>query len=103
MLYFILCLKLLLNEVYFCLCLFRYVLLVSGLTVGNASAAFPLQVLIDMIKGDLGEEKDLKKFSRLVRVIIAGNSINHDEAELFKVRVLIVYLLTFYYLHKLHL
>ncbi|KAG8190536.1 hypothetical protein JTE90_004111 [Oedothorax gibbosus] len=66
----------------------KYVLLVSGLTVGNASAAFPLQMLIDLIKGDLGEEKDLQKFSRLVRVIIAGNSINHDEAELFKGRFL---------------
>lgn len=64
----------------FCL---RYVLLVSGFGLGDPNVLFPLQLLTDFFSGQLGDEKDQERFSRVIRVIIAGNSIGQTSKDFF--------------------
>ncbi|OVA13065.1 DNA polymerase alpha/epsilon [Macleaya cordata] len=54
----------------------KYVVLVSGLSVGNGkSNPLNLQLLVDHITGHLGDEKEQRIASQIVRVVIAGNSV----------------------------
>ncbi|CAL1266232.1 unnamed protein product [Larinioides sclopetarius] len=66
----------------------KYVLLISGFGLGKADSMFPLQLLIDMITGQVGDSQSHYKFSQLVRVIIAGNSIGKEDPDPFKSRFL---------------
>jgi len=55
-------------------------LLVSGLNFGsrNAAGIIPAQLLADMLSGDLGDSALQSRTARIVRVIVAGNSISKD-------------------------
>ncbi|XP_010263452.1 PREDICTED: DNA polymerase delta small subunit isoform X2 [Nelumbo nucifera] len=54
----------------------KYVVFVSGLSVGsNTSNPLQLQLLIDHITGHLGDEKEQSIASQIVRVVVAGNSV----------------------------
>ncbi|XP_015907369.1 DNA polymerase delta subunit 2 [Parasteatoda tepidariorum] len=66
----------------------KYVLFISGLCFSNANVTFPLQTLIDLINGSLGSSPDHEKFSKLVRVIIAGNSIGQSLKDAHKTNIL---------------
>ncbi|XP_070581027.1 DNA polymerase delta subunit 2-like isoform X2 [Ptychodera flava] len=57
----------------------RYVALVSGLGIGNEGHhLMSLQLLVDMVTGQLGETADQEKCSNIVRVIVAGNSLSQN-------------------------
>ena len=54
----------------------RYVLILSGIGIGNKHEnSFQIQLLIDYILGMLGGEGDNELCSKIVHVIIAGNSL----------------------------
>ncbi|KAH9625514.1 hypothetical protein KSS87_012115 [Heliosperma pusillum] len=54
----------------------KYVVLVSGLSVGNNSSnPLQLQLLVDHITGHLGDEMEQKMAAEIVHVVIAGNSL----------------------------
>ncbi|KAK2417283.1 DNA polymerase delta subunit 2 [Trifolium repens] len=54
----------------------RYVVLVSGLSVGSSrSNPLQFQLLVDHITGHLGDEEEQSLASQIVRVVIAGNSV----------------------------
>lgn len=60
------------------LCL-RYLVLVSGLEIGGKSEkSFPLQLLVDMVTGHVGDIDQQESSSSIVRVIVAGNSLSQD-------------------------
>ena len=68
----------------------RYVLLISGIGLGDPNVLFPLQLLTDFFTGQCGDDKDQEKFSHVVRVIIAGNSIGQTSKDFFsKVNILL--------------
>lgn len=57
----------------------RYVLFISGLGVGgNDESLFKLQLLIDIVTGNLGDTQDNEMYSKVCRVVIAGNSLSKD-------------------------
>ncbi|XP_077980348.1 DNA polymerase delta subunit 2-like [Glandiceps talaboti] len=57
----------------------RYVALMSGLGIGKEGHhLMGLQLLVDMVTGQLGDTMDQEKFSNIVRVIIAGNSLSRS-------------------------
>lgn len=57
----------------------RYVVLLSGLNFGNnAGSLFNIQLFIDSITGLLGDECEQECMARVVRVIIAGNSLSQQ-------------------------
>ncbi|GFY38376.1 DNA polymerase delta subunit 2 [Trichonephila inaurata madagascariensis] len=66
----------------------KYVLLVSGFCLRKADGKFPIQLLIDLITGHVGDSQMQKKYSQLVRVIIAGNSIGKDEPDSYESKYL---------------
>ncbi|KAJ4979957.1 hypothetical protein NE237_010737 [Protea cynaroides] len=54
----------------------KYVIFVSGLSVGSTTSnPLQLQLLVDHITGHLGDEKEQSIASLIVRVVIAGNSV----------------------------
>ncbi|KAF5198453.1 Dna polymerase delta subunit [Thalictrum thalictroides] len=54
----------------------KYVVFVSGLSVGSgASNPLQFQLLVDHITGHLGDDKEQVVASKIVRVVIAGNSV----------------------------
>ncbi|KAJ1403343.1 DNA-polymerase alpha/epsilon, subunit B [Sesbania bispinosa] len=54
----------------------KYVVLVSGLSVGSSNSnPLQFQLLIDHITGHLGDEKEQSIASQIVHVVIAGNSV----------------------------
>ncbi|RHN47965.1 putative DNA-directed DNA polymerase [Medicago truncatula] len=54
----------------------KYVVLVSGLSVGSSkSNPLQFQLLVDHITGHLGDEKEQSIAAQIVRVVIAGNSV----------------------------
>ncbi|XP_043690480.1 DNA polymerase delta small subunit [Telopea speciosissima] len=54
----------------------KYVVFVSGLSVGSiTSNPLQIQLLVDHITGHLGDEKEQSIASLIVRVVIAGNSV----------------------------
>lgn len=60
----------------------RYVMLVSGIGLAkNADVMFPMQLLVDYITGQLGEEWEQEQASNIVRLIIAGNSIGKSSKD----------------------
>jgi DNA polymerase delta subunit 2 len=67
----------------------KYVMLVSGLRVGSLEAPredeedtdFSIQLLFDFLAGRLGGEEEVKKASRITKVIIAGNSVELPVAD----------------------
>ena len=55
----------------------RYVVLVSGLGIGEEGHhLMNLQLLVDLITGQLGTVEEQEKFSKVVRVILAGDSLS---------------------------
>eukprot|EP00958_Prasinococcus_capsulatus_P029184 scaffold7377_cov389-Prasinococcus_capsulatus_cf.AAC.32 len=55
----------------------KYIALVSGLTVGTENSnPLPTQLLVDYICGNLGSQKEQELCSRIVRVVIAGDSFS---------------------------
>lgn len=58
----------------------RYVLLVSGLGLGgkNADSLLGLQLLIDMVTGQLGDEGEQSSAAKISRVILAGNLLSRN-------------------------
>ncbi|XP_065659282.1 DNA polymerase delta subunit 2 isoform X2 [Hydra vulgaris] len=55
----------------------RYLLLTSGLGIGDLSEnCLLLQIVIDLVSGKLGNEHDQSIFKKVVRLIIAGNSLS---------------------------
>ena len=57
----------------------RYVVLVSGLSLGRASDnLMDIQLMVDSITGQLGDEPQQEKAAQIVRVIIAGDSLSAD-------------------------
>ncbi|CAA7406527.1 unnamed protein product [Spirodela intermedia] len=54
----------------------KYVVFISGLTVGGSSFnPLQFQLLVDHISGHLGDDEEQHMASRIVRVVIAGNSV----------------------------
>ena len=70
----------------------RYIVLVSGLELGGQDERlFALQLLVDLLTGQLGDGDQQHASSRIARVIIAGNSLSRstqDRDSLSKVKVL---------------
>ena len=68
----------------------RYVVLVSGLELGGADERlFSLQLLLDLLTGQLGDADQQRASSQIARVIIAGNSLSRatqDRDSLSKVK-----------------
>ena len=61
---------------------FRYVVFVSGLNVGSAHCnQLALQLMVDYLSGCLGGVEDQAKMRKVVRVIVAGNSITNKPVE----------------------
>ncbi|KAI8489084.1 DNA polymerase delta subunit 2 [Branchiostoma belcheri] len=57
----------------------RFVVLVSGLGIGSSQDnLLELQLLVDLITGQLGDLGDQKSAANIVRVIMAGNSLNES-------------------------
>ncbi|XP_026411833.1 DNA polymerase delta small subunit-like [Papaver somniferum] len=56
----------------------KFVVLVSGLSIGNEkSNPLSVQLLVDHITGHLGDAKEQNMSSQIVRVVIAGNSVEY--------------------------
>ncbi|CAO2822137.1 unnamed protein product [Amaranthus hypochondriacus] len=54
----------------------KYVVFISGLSVGNSTSnPLQLQLLVDHITGHLGDEKEQRIAAEIVHVVIAGNSV----------------------------
>ena len=54
----------------------RYIAIVSGLNIGSDHCSqLSVEVLVDYLAGHLGGPRDRDHLRRVVRVIIAGNSI----------------------------
>ena len=58
-----------------------FVLLVSGLSIGSGGSLLPLQLLSDYVCGRLPLAPDMVHPSKIVRVIIAGNTLSLAPAE----------------------
>ncbi|XP_072167647.1 DNA polymerase delta subunit 2-like [Diadema setosum] len=55
----------------------RYIVLMCGLGVGSESTdVMSLQLMLDLITGQLGTEEQQEMFSRVVRVVVAGNCLS---------------------------
>ena len=60
----------------------RYVVFVSGLNVGSAHCdQLALQLMVDYLSGCLGGVEDQARMRKVVRVIVAGNSITNKPVE----------------------
>ena len=60
---------------------FRYVALVSGVELGgnseeDAATCLSLQLMTDMLTGQLGDMCDQRQTATVTRIILAGNSIS---------------------------
>lgn len=57
----------------------KYVVFLSGLEIGAASAdMLRLKLLVDLLTGQLGDEQTQCWMAKVVRVVIAGNSLSHS-------------------------
>ncbi|KAJ3682005.1 hypothetical protein LUZ60_014578 [Juncus effusus] len=55
----------------------KYVVFISGLNIGSSEFnPLQFQLLVDHITGHLGDENEQRVASQIVRLVIAGNSIN---------------------------
>lgn len=61
----------------------RFVLLASGLGLGSshADSMLGLQLLLDMVTGQLGEQGEQKGAAAITRVILAGNLLSQNRQE----------------------
>lgn len=59
---------------------YRYVLLASGLGLGstNADSMLGLQLLIDMVGGQLGEQREQSATANIARVLLAGGLLSQS-------------------------
>ena len=58
---------------------FSYVALLSGLELGDKSDnLLAVQLMVDLLTGQLGDEDQQAASSRILQVIIAGNSLSRD-------------------------
>lgn len=66
-----------------CLFLRRYVLLVSGLGLGSSQAdsMLGLQLMVDMITGQLGDQGEQSGAATISRVLLAGNLLSQTTQE----------------------
>ena len=72
---------------------FSYVVLMSGIELSNDNSEHMSSLLLamDWISGDICEGEDLRTISRIVRVVVAGNSLSEstrDRAEMSKAKYL---------------
>jgi len=58
----------------------KYLLLASGLGIGGKSNMLPLKLLVDFVCGHLGGGKDVSLGSKIVRMIVAGNSLAEQDS-----------------------
>ncbi|KAL2501589.1 DNA polymerase delta small subunit [Forsythia ovata] len=59
----------------------KYVVFVSGLSVGGSSSnPLQFQLFIDHITGHLGDEKEQSSAAQIVQVVVAGNSVEYPSA-----------------------
>lgn len=67
----------------FSLVLNRFVLLASGLGLGSsrADSMLGLQLLIDMVTGQLGEQQEQSGAATISRIILAGNLLSQNTQE----------------------
>ncbi|KAK6187899.1 hypothetical protein SNE40_005824 [Patella caerulea] len=57
----------------------RYIAFISGIEIGGKQEKlFQLQLFIDLVTGQLGDEGQQKATSQIVRVIVAGNSLSQS-------------------------
>lgn len=61
----------------------RFVLMASGLGLGgsHADSMLGLQLLIDMVTGQLGEQGEQSGAAAITRVILAGNLLSQNRQE----------------------
>ena len=64
----------------------------SGFGLNDPDVSFPLQMLVDLFTGQLGDRQDQEKYSRIVRVIVAGNSIGRSSKDFFAKVCYILYM-----------
>ena len=63
--------------------LLRYIVLLSGLNVGsNHSDQLSVEMMVDYLTGFCGAPEDQKQMSKVVRVVVAGNSITDKPAKI---------------------
>ena len=56
---------------------FRYVAIISGISLGDPQYdPMPLQLFVDLVTGQLGSLKDQTFYSKVVRLIVAGDSLS---------------------------
>lgn len=69
-------------EVAVCILAGRFVLLASGLGLGlggsGADSLLSLQLLVDMVSGQLGDQGEQSGAARICRVLLAGNLLSHS-------------------------
>lgn len=53
----------------------RFVVLLSGIGLTTNCDMFPLQLLVDLLTGELGSPSEQENLAKVVRVIVAGNSV----------------------------
>ncbi|VDH97835.1 DNA polymerase delta subunit 2, partial [Mytilus galloprovincialis] len=57
----------------------RFIAIISGLEIGGKDEkSFPLQLMVDMVTGQVGDMDQQESSSSIVRVIVAGNSLSED-------------------------
>jgi len=57
----------------------RYVAFLSGLDIGDHNEdLMALQLMVDLLTGQLGDEGQQKATANIVRVVIAGNSLSQE-------------------------
>ncbi|XP_021893900.1 DNA polymerase delta small subunit isoform X2 [Carica papaya] len=54
----------------------KYVIFVSGISVGSSSNPLQFQLLVDHLTGHLGDEEEQGIAAQIVHVVIAGNSVD---------------------------
>ena len=66
-------------NIYFDISIRRYVAIVSGISIGDPNYdPMPLQLFVDLVTGQLGSMKDQTFYSKVARLIIAGNSLSKN-------------------------
>ena len=58
---------------------YRYVAFLSGLDIGDHNEdLMALQLMVDLLTGQLGDEGQQSATANIVRVVIAGNSLSQE-------------------------
>lgn len=57
----------------------RYIFFISGLGLGQEGKnLMGLQLMVDLITGQLGSQEEQEKYSKVIRVILAGDGLSYD-------------------------